>query len=180
MTSVVLVGCSANTATEPTPTTTTTTRIPRVTDNSVRPPITFDPCLDIPDEAMEELGYDARDKDVDAYPMGAYSFLGCSYRSPAVENGLRQFSLSILAGNVTLDEELAKVGDIATPTQINGRRALLEIDESSSGDCTYVLETEFGLVLYCRTHYKLGSTPVPRDQWCIDMEHLVATLESYL
>ncbi|KLL95168.1 hypothetical protein NJ76_29330, partial [Rhodococcus sp. IITR03] len=31
---------------------TSTTRTPRITDDSGRPPVTFDPCYDIPDDVM--------------------------------------------------------------------------------------------------------------------------------
>jgi len=180
MTSVVLVGCSANTATEPTPTTTTTTRIPRVTDNSVRPPITFDPCLDIPDEAMEELGYDARDKDVDAYPMGTHSFLGCTYKGTERVNGVRRFIVSILAGNVTLEEELAKKAEYSTPMVINGRAGLREVGHSGRGTCTYAVQVDFGVVLFSRSYLADGLTTVPEDQWCVDMDAMVSMVEPYL
>ncbi|MCK0093922.1 DUF3558 domain-containing protein, partial [Rhodococcus sp. F64268] len=36
-----------------------TTRTPRIVDDSGRPDITFDPCLDLPDDVMTAAGYDA-------------------------------------------------------------------------------------------------------------------------
>lgn len=75
-----VTACSPNTAdsTASEDTATSTTRTPRITDDSGRPPVTFDPCYDIPDDVMNAAGYDAESKELADMPMGSYTFLGCT------------------------------------------------------------------------------------------------------
>ncbi|SUE13245.1 DUF3558 domain-containing protein [Rhodococcus sp. D-6] len=157
---------------------TSTTRTPRITDDSGRPPVTFDPCYDIPDDVMNAAGYDAAKKEVADYPMGTYTFLGCTYRKDDYVPGIRRgYNLSILAGNVSLDEELAKNGAMATEISINGRRALLEVNPANKDACTYVLQSDFGIVSFLRLYNKDRPGPVPESEWCTDMDELVSAIE---
>ncbi|MFX1760893.1 DUF3558 domain-containing protein [Rhodococcus sp. As11] len=179
----VATACSPSAADDATgdETTTSTTRTPRITDDSDRPPVTFDPCYDIPDDVMNAAGYDAAKKEVADYPMGTYTFLGCTYRKDDHVPGVRRgYNLSILSGNVTLDEELAKKGATATETTINGRGALLEVDPDSDGTCTFVLQANFGIVSLIRTYNKDHPGPVPETERCFDMEGLVSSIEPLL
>ena len=179
----VVTACSPSAADDATgdETTTSTTRTPRITDDSGRPPVTFDPCYDIPDDVMNAAGYDAAKKGLADYPMGTHTFLGCTYRKDDLVPGVRRgYSLSILSGNVTLDEELAKKGAVATETTINGRRALLEMDPASNGTCTYVLQSNFGIVSLIRTYNKDHPGPVPETEWCFGMDGLVSSIEPLL
>ncbi|SQI29944.1 Protein of uncharacterised function (DUF3558) [Rhodococcus coprophilus] len=153
-------------------------RTPRVVDDSGRPPVTFDPCLDLPDEVMTEAGYDAAHKEFSDLPMGWYTFLGCTFRKSDPIPGLRRgYSLSVMAGNVSLDEEVAKNGHVATATTMNGRSALLELDPNIKDTCTYVLQSTFGIVVFSRMYHKDHPGPVPQDAWCTDMEPLVRAIE---
>ena len=176
---VALAGCTPSGATDTTDTTapTTTTRVPRVTDNSTRPQITFDPCLDIPLHTMADLGYEPATIHELAYPMGDYSFLGCMYRSTGPVEIPRKYLLVILSANVTLDEEYEKDGEFATHTQINGRPGLLEINTALGGSCSYVLSTDFGTVHYLRTTYSYSGDPIPLDEWCTGFDDFIATVE---
>ncbi|WP_138842363.1 DUF3558 domain-containing protein [Rhodococcus pyridinivorans] len=179
----VVTACSPSAADDATgdETTTSTTRTPRITDDSGRPPVTFDPCYDIPDDVMNAAGYDAAKKEVADYPMGTHTFLGCTYRKDDHVPGVRRgYSLSILSGNVTLDEELAKNGSIATETSINERRALLKIDQENSAACKYVLQTNFGVVFFNRLYNKDHAGEVPQSEWCSRMEELVISLEPFI
>ncbi|WP_129978078.1 DUF3558 domain-containing protein [Rhodococcus sp. Q1] len=179
----VVTACSPSAAGDVTEdeTTTSATRTPRITDNSGRPPVTFDPCYDIPDDVMNAAGYDAAKKEVADYPMGTHTFLGCTYRKDDHVPGVRRgYSLSILSGNVTLDEELAKNGSIATETSINERRALLKIDQENSAACKYVLQTNFGVVFFNRLYNKDHAGEVPQSEWCSRMEELVISLEPFI
>ena len=159
----------------------TTTRTPRITDDSGRPPVTFDPCYDIPDDVMNAAGYDAGKKEIADYPMGTYTFMGCSYRNDDRIPGVRRgYNLSILSGNVTIDEELEKNGHRATETTINGRRALLEVEPDDRDACAYVLQTEFGLVIFSRLYNADHVGPAPESEWCAGMEELVTELEPFI
>jgi hypothetical protein len=179
----VVTACSPSAADDATndEVTTSTTRTPRITDDSGRPPVTFDPCYDIPDDVMNAAGYDAAQKELADYPMGTYTFLGCTYRQDDLVPGVRRgYSLSILSGNVTLDEELAKKSAVATETTINGRRALFEVGPASNGTCTYVLQSNFGIVSLIRTYNKDHPGPVPETEWCSGMDGLVSSIEPLL
>ncbi|MEU5841714.1 DUF3558 domain-containing protein [Rhodococcus sp. NPDC047139] len=161
--------------------TTTTTRTPRITDDSGRPPVTFDPCYDIPDDIMTAAGYDAGKKEVADMPMGSYTFLGCAYDKRDYVPGVRRgYGLNILSGNVTLDEELAKNGHVASPITVRDRAGLREVGPSGNNECTYVLQTEFGIVLFNRLYYTDSVEPAPQDEWCSGMDELVASIEQYL
>jgi len=173
--------CSTSPAVEIEASETTTARTPRITDDSGRPPVTFDPCYDIPDEVMEDLGYDAGSKELEDMPMGSYTFLGCGYEGTvSIPGVLARFDLNVLSGNVTLDEELRKNGHIATSTTINGRRALFELDPNNSDTCRYVLETRFGVVIFSRLYQKDHPGPVPQSEWCVGLENSVSTLERFI
>ncbi|MCK0093914.1 DUF3558 domain-containing protein, partial [Rhodococcus sp. F64268] len=156
-----------------------TTRTPRIVDDSGRPDITFDPCLDLPDDVMTAAGYDAAHKEFADMPMGSYTFLACAYRGTELVRGTRKFSLNVLSGNIKLEEELAKNGEISTAITVNGRRGLREIGPNGRNECTYALQTNFGIVLVNRLYHSDGSA-LPKEEWCAGMEELTAILEQYI
>ncbi|MEE2061459.1 DUF3558 domain-containing protein [Rhodococcus artemisiae] len=160
---------------------TSTTRTPRVVDESGRPAITFDPCLDLPDDVLVEAQYDPKSKRPSEYPMETYSFLGCSFKStpppPGVLDGSR---LMILSGNVTLEEEWEKDGHISTHTSVNGRDALLQLDPSNKNTCAINVRTDFGMVTFRRTQFPDDARRLPIDEWCGGLDHAVALFESHL
>lgn len=86
----------------------------------------------------------------------------------------------MLAGNVTLEEELAKKREVATHTTINGRPALLELDPRAQDVCRYVLRTDFGIVGFSRLYYRDHTDPISSEQRCGGLEELVSTIEPYL
>ncbi|MFD6857583.1 DUF3558 domain-containing protein [Rhodococcus sp. NPDC060090] len=159
----------------------TSTRTPRIVDDSGRPDITFDPCLDLPDEVMSAAGYDAAHKEFADMPMGSYTFLGCSYKGTIhIPGVLARYGLIVMAGNASLEEEFKKNGDVATPTTVNGRPALLEVGTNGNDECTYVLQTDFGIVLFNRLYHKDHTGPVPPSEWCFGLEDFIGTVEPLL
>ncbi|MFD6896417.1 DUF3558 domain-containing protein [Rhodococcus sp. NPDC060086] len=160
---------------------TSTTRAPRIVDDSGRPDIAFDPCLDLPDDVMTAAGYDAAHKKFADMPMGSYTFLGCEYNKHDLVPGVRRgYGLNVLSGNVSLDEELEKNADVAIPTTVNGRSALREVDPTTTDTCRYVLETDFGIVIFSRLHYKDHPGPSAQSEWCAGMEHFVFSVEPFI
>lgn len=156
-------------------------RTPRVVDDSGRPPVTFDPCLDLPDDVMTEAGYNAAHKEFSDMPMGSYTFLGCSYEGTTrVPGVLAGYDLLVLAGNVTFDEEVRKNGHIATQTVINNRQALRELDPATKDTCRFVLRTEFGIVGFSRLYHKDHVGPVPQSEWCAGFEASVIEWEPFI
>ncbi|EHK80318.1 DUF3558 domain-containing protein [Rhodococcus pyridinivorans] len=160
---------------------TSATRTPRITDDSGRPPVTFDPCYDIPDDVMNAAGYDASEKKMADMPMGSHTFLGCRYAGTIhIPGALARYGLIILAGNVTLEEELEKNGVVSTTTTINGRRALREVGANGNDECTYVLEADFGIILFNRLYHKDHAGPVPVDEWCAGLDQFVERIEPFV
>lgn len=152
-----------------------------MTDDSGRPDITFDPCLDIPDEALVEAGYDPASAESTDYPMGTYTFLSCTYwGSESIPGELRRFSLSVLAGNVTLEEEREKVGAIATDTTVNGRSALFEYDAEARKECAITVQTAFGIVIFSRLYHPAHVRPLSREQRCDGLTETVERFEIYI
>ncbi|QQM54425.1 DUF3558 domain-containing protein [Rhodococcus pyridinivorans] len=160
---------------------TSTTHTPRITDDSGRPPVAFDPCYDIPDDVMNAAGYDASEKKMADMPMGSHTFLGCRYAGTIhIPGALARYGLIILAGNVTLEEELEKNGVVSTTTTINGRRALREVGANGNDECTYVLEADFGIILFNRLYHKDHAGPVPVDEWCAGLDQFVERIEPFV
>lgn len=182
---VVLSGCTAASDTAAVAadetTMTPTTRAPRLTDESGRPDITFDPCLDIPDDVLVEAGYDPRTEDVADYLMEQYTFMVCTYRAPVdIPGVIRSYGLNILSGNVSIDEELTKVGDIATETSVNGRRALLEYDPEPDNTCAITLQTDFGIVIFSRLYHADHTRTLTHDERCGGLHDTVALFEPFV
>ncbi len=146
-------------------------------DDSGRPQITFDPCLDIPDGLLVDAGYDPRSKEKADYPMGSYSFLGCRYEGTVrIPGVLRRYGLSILSGNVTIEEELLKDADIASEIEIDGHRALLEVGPRNKNSCAIVLQTSFGITMLNRRYWPDHTRDVPQSEWCVGLADLATKI----
>ncbi|MFD6896403.1 DUF3558 domain-containing protein [Rhodococcus sp. NPDC060086] len=161
-----------------TDTITSTTRTPRVVDESGRSAITFDPCLDLPDDVLVEAEFDPRSKRPSEYPMESYTFLGCSFKSTF--SAFDDDRLSVLAGNVTLEEEWEKNAHISTHTNINGRDALFQLDPNNKNTCAITVRTEFGMVIFSRTRFPDDARSLPLNEWCADLDQAVALFEPHL
>lgn len=175
LSALTLVGCAhAPSKSDETSTSVTSTRTPRLTDNSGRHPVTFDPCLDIPDSTITQAGYDPTTKENADFP-GEYTFLGCKYRTSQ-----RQYRLTFLSGNITFEEERQKTAAYAEPIEINGRRALLELKPDLVDSCAISLETAYGILIFSRTlvHNSIG--PAPTEEWCAGLEDTARLIEPLL
>ncbi|NLU62013.1 DUF3558 domain-containing protein [Rhodococcus sp. HNM0563] len=157
---------------------TSTTRTPRVVDESGRPAITFDPCLDIPDDVLVDARYDPKSKHATQHPMESYSFLGCRFKGTTSDSG--DDRLSVLAGNVTLEEEWDKNGHISSHTSVSGRDALLQLDPHNKNTCAITLRADFGIVIFSRTRFPDDARKLPLDEWCAGLEKAVALFEPHL
>ncbi|WP_213576216.1 DUF3558 domain-containing protein [Rhodococcus sp. USK13] len=153
----------------------TTTRAPRHIDKSDRPQVTFDPCLDIPDSALIEAGYDPRSERNADFTPDEYTFLGCSYKTPQ-----RLYGMNVLSGNITFAEEQAKTKNLATPIEINGRRALLKFDPGIADACDLSIETADGFMGITRTLFKGTGMPAPESEWCAGLEDTARIFERYI
>ncbi|SED15552.1 DUF3558 domain-containing protein [Rhodococcus koreensis] len=173
-TAIALVGCTASATTETDPHT-SSTRIPRHVDQSTRPQVAFDPCLDIPDEALLKAGYDASSEKNADFPAGSYTFLGCSYDS--VDD---LYGMNALSGNISWAEEQEKSKDHATPIEINGRRALLKFNPEVRNSCDLSMETSYGMFGLTRSIFPDHAGPAPESEWCAGLEDIARIFERYI
>lgn len=176
----VLAGCAADgepdDAAASSESATSTTRVPRGTDDSGRPQVAFDPCLDIPDEALIEAGYDPKSEVEDAYLPGTHTFLSCAYDTPE-----RGYGLNVMSGNITFAEEQEKVKDYSTPIEIHGHRALRKILPGNQGDCAVSIETDYGILIVGRLIQRTSSDQTtPRSEWCDGIEETASIIARYL
>ncbi|CDZ92574.1 DUF3558 domain-containing protein [Rhodococcus ruber] len=185
----VLAGCavpshSAITTSEPPTPVTTTTRVPRLVDESDRPLVAFDPCLDIPDEVLTAAGYDPRTEDNADFAATHFTMLGCSYDGIVHIPGiLANYGLSVLSANFDFEEERQKAtgnGDDMVLTELAGRRALLKTNTSLPYRCGMSVETSYGVLIFGRIHFRDSSAPLPESQWCVGLEDTVGRIVAVL
>jgi len=175
---IALAGCSSQAEagqSDPAGSTSTTTRVPRHIDESDRPQVSFDPCLDLPDAALVTAGYDPKSEQNADFTPDSYTFLGCSYDTPQ-----RRYGLNILSGNITFDEEREKTKSYATTTEINGRRALLEWEPQKSDECAVSVETSDGVLIVSRLILKDTPGPSPQAEWCAGLEDTARIIEPFI
>ncbi|MFX0580414.1 DUF3558 domain-containing protein [Nocardia nepalensis] len=109
------------------------------TASTGRPKIVFDPCTWISDETIQKAGFDPASRGRGRDLIAEYSFLVCHFSSQ-----LRD--LSLLSGNATWQENLAKVGAFSESTSVNGREALLVRDPEVHRGCQVDVRTKVGFV----------------------------------
>ncbi|AOW94390.1 hypothetical protein BFN03_03810 [Rhodococcus sp. WMMA185] len=161
----------AASASEPAPLS-PTVRVPRQVDQSDRPWVVFDPCLDIPDEALVEAGYDPESKDEDAVAADYHTFLICSFRTPQ-----RKYGLGVFSSNITFAEQQEKSKDYATPIMLDGRRALLEVP--TEGICDVSMETSYGILGVSRLFFPSRSDQ-DEEERCVGIEETASIIARYL
>ncbi|QNG20185.1 DUF3558 domain-containing protein [Rhodococcus triatomae] len=148
-------------------------REPRFTDQSARPDVIFDPCLDIPDEALVEAGLDPSTKAYEDYPGPDRTFLICAFVSPAAD-----VYVNIASSNSTFDEYVAKeAGNDLREYELDGRRAVDLRMRSSGINCTLTVEIGIGIFALTRDLFERDMT---REQWCDGMDDIARVFLNYL
>jgi len=179
---LLAAGCSTQaTSSESAPTElpTSTTRVPRHVDQSDRPQVIFDPCLDIPDSTLTAAGYEPQSEKNADFKGGSYTFLGCSYDSFHKPEGF-YYGMNVLSGNITFAEEQEKKRDHGTPIDINGRRALLIFDSTVRDYCELSVETSYGVLGFTRSIFSDHAGPVPETEWCTGLEETARIYEPFI
>ncbi|MHA4853757.1 DUF3558 domain-containing protein [Rhodococcus sp. MSC1_016] len=151
------------------------TRVPRHVDKSNRPQVTFDPCLDLPDAALVEAGYNPASEENADFTPEEYTFLGCSYDTPQ-----RLYGLNVLSGNISFAEESQKAKEYAAPIDINGRPALLKWERGLPDACAVSVETAYGVLIIDRSVFKGTGMPAPEAEWCAGLEDTARIFERYI
>ncbi|UGQ39613.1 DUF3558 domain-containing protein [Rhodococcus aetherivorans] len=189
MTIAALAGCADPTRTgvsgvETSSPPTTATHEPRLVDESDRPLVAFDPCLDIPDDVLVTVGYDPKSEDNADFAATHYTMLGCSYDGTAIIPGVAAYGLTVMSANFDWTIELQKVadnGDNVIPTEILGRRALRKTNHSLPESCGMSVETSYGVLIFAQVLFGKAGARVPEAQWCTGLEdtaeRIVAVLD---
>ncbi|MDV6281068.1 DUF3558 domain-containing protein [Rhodococcus jostii] len=172
---IFLAGCGSHPAdgqSSPDSASAPTTRIPRHVDQSDRPPVSFDPCLDVPDATLVAAGYDPTSETNVDFTPDSYTFLGCSY-----DTQQRRYGLNVLSGNISFAEEREKTNEYATPTEINGRPALLKWEANKPNACAVSIETSYGVLILDRSVFQGHGVDAPEAEWCAGLEDTARIIE---
>ena len=176
-----LISCGTNTdsldasSDDATTAATSTVREPRSTDESNRPPVIFDPCLDLPDDAIRDAGLDPSTKTVSDLTGGEdRTFLTCGYKDPRVK------AVNVTSTNTTFEEfverdERAGFTDISY-ADIDGRRAMFNADRYID-NCVLTVETSFGALGITRDRF---GTDTPPGERCSGMDEMMRVFLHYL
>ncbi|QSE79863.1 DUF3558 domain-containing protein [Rhodococcus koreensis] len=174
-----LAGCGSQTAdgqsSPDSASTPTSARTPRHVDQSDRPPVSFDPCLDLPDDTLVAAGYDPTSETNADFTPDSYTFLGCSY-----DTQQRLYGLNILSGNIAFAEEREKTKGYSTPTEINGRPALLKWETNKPNACALSIETPYGVLILDRSVFQGHGVDAPEAEWCAGLEETARTFEPFI
>ncbi|ANZ25822.1 MULTISPECIES: DUF3558 domain-containing protein [Rhodococcus] len=179
----VLTACEGPrpTPAEPTTAAAAPTRVPRIVDESDRPHVAFDPCLDLPDDVVAAAGYNPTSRRFSDFPATHYTMLGCQFDGTLhIPGVLDRYGLSVLSANFTFEVEQEKTADYAVPTEFAGRRALLKIDPSRPYSCGMSVETSYGVLMVGRIHFRDSSAPLPESQWCVGLDDTVGRIVAVL
>jgi hypothetical protein len=179
---VLLGGCGTESASgdsDPVDMPTSTTRVPRHVDQSDRPQVIFDPCLDLSDATLTAAGYDPTSEKNADFKGGSYTFLGCSYDSYHRPEGF-YYGMNVLSGNITFAEEEEKKRGHAAPIDINGRKALLIFDNTVTDYCELSIETSYGVLGFTRSIFSDRPGATPESEWCASLEDTARIFEPFI
>ncbi|WP_225730486.1 MULTISPECIES: DUF3558 domain-containing protein [unclassified Nocardia] len=155
---VFAVGACSNNAKEPlpestTPTTThpsiavTVSPAPQQRNNSGRPAVTFDPCIDIGDATIQKLGFNPDTRKRNDLTADSYTFLGCDFGQKDPD-GLTVRSLDIKATNLTLQDFRERKTQSSNNTTVAGRDAVVYtlVGATASITCFIAMDSPVGVI----------------------------------
>ncbi|WP_072738905.1 DUF3558 domain-containing protein [Rhodococcus triatomae] len=174
---VLVSGCSAGgqegNSPFASPSSTSEIRKPRLTDLSARPDVIFDPCMDIPDDALRAAGLEPSTRSFEDVSSSDRTFLICAYRP-----GPRGMYVNIGSSNSTYDEYVAKESESELHEyDIDGRRAVTKHVGSRGGNCILTVETSYGTLGVTRD---LFDSELPREQSCDGIDDMARIFLSHL
>ncbi len=107
--------------------------------NKNRPDVVFDPCTWIDDDTIRQAGFDSATRKRGQDFLAEWTFLICRFESDLI-------NVSVMSGNVTLEEETEKNGSWQRPTTVNGREATIGTEPDRDDSCTVNIRTAAGVV----------------------------------
>jgi len=138
--------------------------------NEDRPDVAFDPCTWISDEAIGAAGFDPASRERGEDFVAEWTFLICRFDSNS-----DLIYLSVMSGNVSLDEEKQKNGSWQRPTTVNGREATIGMEPNQKDSCTVNIRTEAGVVFVEQSASHKGLTQGVDP--CMGIEKTAALIE---
>lgn len=136
--------------------------------NKNRPDVLFDPCTWIKDETIREAGFDPATRNRGQDFIAEWTFLVCEFKSEAI-------TLSVMSGNVTLEEETKKNGSWQRPITVNGRDATVGREPERGDSCTVNIRTAAGVVFIDQLLNLQGR--IQGIDPCVDIEKTAALIE---
>lgn len=162
-------GSSGSTATvhAPNPTLTQSNLQPpdqhnQYTAGSGRPEVAFDPCTWIPDSAIQKAGLSPSSRKRGDDQVAEITFLTCRFTSPTS-------ILSVMSGNATWDEDVAKNSSWSEPVQVNGRQGMWVRDPKLKDRCEIHLQTKVGFAIVGATVTSAGLGKVQACDGLLDI-----------
>ncbi|MDG3015258.1 DUF3558 domain-containing protein [Speluncibacter jeojiensis] len=149
---VTLGGCASpttgQTATVASVTTAPAPSGPRLTDDSGRPQVLFDPCNDISPAVLVKMSLDPNSKEHSDFEGGTYTFMSCQFKSD-------MYVLGVSSGNTTAAEQRAEqqrdsATKTVTPVTVAGRAGWMAVDPSRPRICRLTFTTSYGEVMVDR------------------------------
>lgn len=136
--------------------------------NKDRPDVVFDPCTWISDQTIQEAGFDPATRKRGDDFLAEWTFLVCRFESSLID-------LSVMSGNVALEEETAKNGTWQRPTTVNGREATIGKEPEQGDSCTVNIRTMVGVVFVNQRLSHQGR--IQGADPCMNIERTAALIE---
>lgn len=136
--------------------------------NKGRPAVVFDPCTWISDATVQEAGFDPATRKRGEDFVAEWTFLVCHFESELV-------NLSVMSGNVTLEQETEKNGSWQQPTTVNGREATIGKKPGRGDSCTVNIRTAVGVVFVDQRLNLQGR--IQKTDPCTGVEQTAALIE---
>lgn len=136
--------------------------------NEDRPDVMFDPCTWISDDAIATAGFDPASRKRGEDSVAEWTFLICHFESEVM-------NLSVMSGNVSLEEETQKNGSWQQPTTVNGREATIGKEPEQGISCKVNIPTDEGVV-FVNQLLKIQGRAQGVDP-CMGIENAAAAIE---
>ncbi len=114
-----------------------------------RPAVTFDPCVDVGDDVIQQMGFDpkSRARSESELAGDTYTFLGCNFKQKNAE-GRRTWSLDMYATNISMTEFGDRYRQTMKEYTIGGQPAMTyRLSESDyQGGCFLAMDSSVGVL----------------------------------
>lgn len=143
--------------------------------NNARDKVSYDPCFELPDQVVIDLGFDAGSRDRRDFMSNHYAFIGCDFIRKGDVRGqqLRTGSLIVQASNITVREFREREGDHAQDVRIG---TLDGVQYPSGIDACYVVFPFREGVL----SVQFGTTPFVQENACELVVPMAEAIEATL